>query len=80
MITTAVALLLGYVVAAALWRAAPRGRTVLLAVILLPFWTGVLIKNFAWASLLQDNGAVNDLLRLLGVTALRSRCCTTAWR
>jgi len=69
LITTAVALLLGYVVAAALWRAAPRRRTALLAVILLPFWTGVLIKNFAWASLLQDNGAVNELLQLLGITS-----------
>lgn len=66
--TTIVALLLGYVVAAALWRASPGRRTALLAVILLPFWTGVLIKNFAWASLLQDNGAINELLQLVGIT------------
>lgn len=67
--TTIVALLLGYVVAAALWRASPGRRTVLLAVILLPFWTGVLIKNFAWASLLQDNGAVNEFLQFIGITS-----------
>jgi putative spermidine/putrescine transport system permease protein len=47
LITTVVALLLGYVLAAALWRATPRRRNLLLAVILLPFWTAVLIKNFA---------------------------------
>src|SRR5579871_1974345 len=69
LITTVVALLLGYVLAAALWRATPRQRSLLLAVILLPFWTAVLIKNFAWASLLQDNGAINSMLQMLGITS-----------
>lgn len=68
LITTVVALLLGYVLAAALWRAKPTQRNVLLGFILLPFWTAVLIKNFAWASLLQDNGAVNNVLLALGIT------------
>jgi ABC-type spermidine/putrescine transport system permease subunit I len=57
------------VVAAALWRAGPVQRNLLLAFVLLPFWTGVLIKNFAWASLLQDNGAINNALIALGVTS-----------
>jgi ABC-type spermidine/putrescine transport system permease subunit I len=69
LITTVVALLLGYLLAAALWRARPAQRNLLLAFILLPFWTGVLIKNFAWASLLQDNGAINTLLMMLGITS-----------
>jgi ABC-type spermidine/putrescine transport system permease subunit I len=66
--TTAVALLLGYLLAAALWRCSPARRNLLLAFILLPFWTAVLIKNFAWASLLQDNGAINAMLQTLGIT------------
>jgi ABC-type spermidine/putrescine transport system permease subunit I len=68
LITTLVALVLGYVLAAALWRASKARRNLLLAVILLPFWTAVLIKNFAWASLLQDNGAINSMLIGLGIT------------
>jgi ABC-type spermidine/putrescine transport system permease subunit I len=68
LITTVVALALGYILAAALWRANPAQRSLLLAVILLPFWTGVLIKNFAWASLLQDNGVINSLLQWFGIT------------
>jgi ABC-type spermidine/putrescine transport system permease subunit I len=40
----------------------------LIGLVLLPFWTGVLVKNFAWAVILQDNGVVNDLLQSLGVT------------
>lgn len=68
LLTTAIAVLLGLLLAAAVWRAGPRPRAVLWACILLPFWTGVLIKNFAWASLLQDNGVVNTVLQTLGLT------------
>jgi len=66
-VTTIIALLLAYVLAAGLWRATPLWRRVLLAFVLLPFWTAVLIKNFAWAALLQDNGIVNTLLLQSGL-------------
>ena len=69
LITTAIALVLAYVLAAGLWRAGPTLRRVLLAFVLLPFWTAVLIKNFAWAALLQDNGVVNTLLQESGLTS-----------
>jgi len=68
LLTTIIAVLLGALLAVALWRAGPTLRSLLWACILLPFWTGVLIKNFAWAALLQDNGEVNTLLLALGVT------------
>jgi ABC-type spermidine/putrescine transport system permease subunit I len=67
--TTAIALIMAYVLAAGLWRAGPTLRRVLLAFVLLPFWTAVLIKNFAWAALLQDNGLVNTLLQESGLTS-----------
>ena len=66
--TTAIALVLGYVVAAALWRSGPAMRSLLFGFIMLPFWTAVLVKNFAWAALLQDNGVVNGLLQWAGLT------------
>jgi ABC-type spermidine/putrescine transport system permease subunit I len=69
LITTVLALVLAYLLAAALWRAGPRLRRVLLAFVLLPFWTAVLIKNFAWAALLQDNGLANSLLQASGLTS-----------
>jgi ABC-type spermidine/putrescine transport system permease subunit I len=65
--TTGVTLLLATSVAAALWRAGPRLRRLIMAFVLLPFWTAVLIKNFAWAILLQDNGVVNGLLQAAGL-------------
>ena len=39
-----------------------------MAFVLLPFWTAVLIKNFAWAALLQDNGLANTILQAMGLT------------
>ena len=35
----------------AAWRAGPVLRALILGCVLLPFWTGVLVKNFAWAAL-----------------------------
>jgi ABC-type spermidine/putrescine transport system permease subunit I len=65
--TTAVTLVLAILVAAALWRSGPRLHSLIMAFVLLPFWTAVLIKNFAWAVLLQDNGVVNGLLQATGL-------------
>jgi ABC-type spermidine/putrescine transport system permease subunit I len=62
-LTTLASVTMAYVCAAALWRSSPLLRPVLLGLVLLPFWTGVLVKNFAWAALLQDNGIINDVLR-----------------
>jgi ABC-type spermidine/putrescine transport system permease subunit I len=65
--TTAVTLALAVLVAAALWRSGPKLHSLIMAFVLLPFWTAVLIKNFAWAVLLQDNGVVNELLHAAGL-------------
>jgi ABC-type spermidine/putrescine transport system permease subunit I len=65
--TTVLTLGLAIPVAAALWRSGPRLRSLIMAFVLLPFWTAVLIKNFAWAVLLQDNGVVNGLLHIVGL-------------
>ncbi len=54
-----------------------RWRAALTALVLLPFWTSLMARTFAWVVLLQDTGVVNGLLaaiglgptRLLGTTA-----------
>jgi putative spermidine/putrescine transport system permease protein len=66
--STVVTVALGYIIALALWRAGTVMRVILFAVVLLPFWTGILVKNFAWAVLLQDNGIVNAFLQGIGLT------------
>lgn len=67
--TTGLAVALAYLCALCAWRSGPVMRAVVLAVVLLPFWTGVLVKNFAWAALLQDNGVINDILQGIGLTS-----------
>jgi putative spermidine/putrescine transport system permease protein len=65
-LTTALALLIGYAVAyAAVHLRGWRGEVFLFCV-LLSFWLSVLIRAFAWLTLLQSRGVVNTALMELG--------------
>jgi ABC-type spermidine/putrescine transport system permease subunit I len=66
-LSTLTTVTIGYFLAYVIWRQGPFMRVVLFSLVLLPFWTGVLVKNFAWAVLLQDNGLVNGTLQKVGV-------------
>lgn len=66
-LTTGATVVLAYFCAFVAWRAGLLGRAVIIAFVLLPFWTGVVVKNFAWTILLQDSGVINDLLRGAGL-------------
>ncbi|HWM33617.1 MAG TPA: ABC transporter permease [Pseudolysinimonas sp.] len=44
-----------------------RTRAVLLGVVLVPFWTSMLARTYAWLVLLQDSGPIKSGLALLGV-------------
>lgn len=44
-----------------------RGQTLFLAAILLPFWTSLLVRAYAWLVLLQRNGLINSTLISLGI-------------
>lgn len=66
--TAGCCLLLGYPMAMGIARAAPGRRVVLLALLMLPFWTGFLLRVGAWIGLLRDEGWINGMLMALGVT------------
>ncbi len=66
-IVTGLCLLLGYPLAFFLASAAPRHRNLLLLLLLLPFWTSLLVRTTAWLVLLQNEGIVNALLTGLGL-------------
>lgn len=44
-------------------------RQLLLAAVLLPLWTSLLVRTAAWFILLQDNGLINSALMALGLTS-----------
>lgn len=60
---TLTSLVLGYVVALHLARQSPRRRTLYMVFIMLPFWTSILVKSYAFTVTLGDQGLVNQALR-----------------
>lgn len=61
-ITILVALPCGYAIARS------RHQTLLLLLVIIPFWTNSLIRIFAWISILNNNGIINQLLMKLHIT------------
>ncbi|UVK35834.1 ABC transporter permease (plasmid) [Mesorhizobium sp. AR10] len=64
---TAATLLLGFPLAYLLATLPPRTSNLLMIIVLLPFWTSVLVLTAAWVVLLQDHGVINDMLMALHV-------------
>jgi putative spermidine/putrescine transport system permease protein len=65
-ITTPVCVAIGFPVAHAMTYASPRTRRWLIFLVLLPFWTSLLVRTFATVILLQRNGPLNAILLGLG--------------
>ncbi|MFO7573212.1 MAG: ABC transporter permease [Gaiellaceae bacterium] len=65
--TTVVSLLIGYPVALFIATRPARWRTVLLVLVILPFWTSLLIRTYAWIVILNDQGLANRALREVGL-------------
>jgi ABC-type spermidine/putrescine transport system permease subunit I len=66
LIVTLGSLLLGYPVALALVRA-PRWAPLIIVLILLPFWTSVLVRSYAWMVLMGRHGLINEALTAAGL-------------
>lgn len=62
-------LLLGYPVAYLLATLPLRTSNLLMIMVLLPFWTSLLVRTTAWIAILQSQGVINDLLVTFGITA-----------
>ncbi|HVY16800.1 MAG TPA: ABC transporter permease [Rhodopila sp.] len=70
-LSAAACLVLGYPMALAIARSAPRHRRLLLLLVILPFWTGFLLRITAWIGILRDEGLLNAVLGALGLPAIR---------
>jgi putative spermidine/putrescine transport system permease protein len=66
LMTTALTVLVGYIVAYVLTHVSDRARRLLLLCVLVPFWLSVLARAFAWVMLLRSNGIINDVLIEIG--------------
>lgn len=64
---TALCLLLGYPIAHLIAHSPPRIGNLLLILVLIPFWTSLLVRTTSWIVLLQTQGVLNDLFVALGL-------------
>jgi ABC-type spermidine/putrescine transport system permease subunit I len=68
LISTVVSLVCGYPLAYVLTVVNPTWRAVVLALVLLPFWTNILVRVYSWMLILQTTGVLNTaLVKWLGV-------------
>lgn len=66
---TLLCLFIGYPVAYFIANSPPRRGQMLLVLVLVPFWTSLLVRTTSWIVLLQQQGVLNDLLVWLGLVA-----------
>ena len=66
-IATVIALLIGYPAAYFIATLPRRWRTPVLVLVILPFWTSLLIRTYAWIVLLNGEGLINRGLESLGL-------------
>ena len=70
-VATGLLVAVGYPIAYAMARAPLRWRLVLVALVILPFWTSFLIRVYAWIAILRPEGLLNQALLELGIVAQR---------
>ena len=73
MVITFSCIALGYPVAYLLSNLPARSANLLMILVLLPFWTSLLVRTSAWKVMLQQQGVINDVLVWLGLVADDSR-------
>jgi ABC-type spermidine/putrescine transport system permease subunit I len=64
---TVICILLGYPLCYLLTKVKDRTAAILMIFVLVPFWTSVLVRTYAWLVLLQRNGIINSSLMSLGI-------------
>lgn len=66
-ISTLFCILIGYPMAYFIAQSNPRVRNLLLLGVILPFWTSLLLRVYAWAGILRNEGLLNNFLMWTGL-------------
>lgn len=66
-IATVICLLMGYPMAYLMAKEGPRFQRLAMALIMLPMWMNFLLRTYAWMSILENNGLLNQLFRAIGL-------------
>jgi spermidine/putrescine transport system permease protein len=65
---TFLCLLLGYPLAYFIAFKGGRWKNILILLVMIPFWTSLLLRAYAWVVILGGNGIANRILQFLGIT------------
>ncbi len=72
-VITGMCLLLGYPIAFLLANTPLRYSNLLMILVLLPFWTSLLVRTTTWIAILQQQGVLNDMLVGMGLIGADDR-------
>lgn len=64
---TVICLILGFPVGYFIGRADPKWRTILMVMVMIPFWTSFLVRTYAWMTILAQGGILNAALMSLKI-------------
>jgi putrescine transport system permease protein len=67
LLATCVAVFISYPFAYAIYKSSPAIKTLLILLIILPFYTSFLLRVYAWIGLLGNHGIINNFLMWLGI-------------
>lgn len=71
LITTVICLVVGYPLAFIISRQSERSQTMWILLVTIPMWINMLIRTYAWMSLLADKGLINSFLGLFGLGPIK---------
>ncbi|MDR1795700.1 MAG: ABC transporter permease [Erysipelotrichaceae bacterium] len=69
--TTVICVLIGYPIAYAISKLKENTQTFLIVVITVPMWINMLVRTYAWISLISDNGIINSILVAIGLSPVK---------
>jgi putative spermidine/putrescine transport system permease protein len=70
---TLMTLIIGYPIAYLISTTPPKISNLLIIMVLLPFWTSLLVRTTSWIVLLQTQGVINDLMVWVGIISEQGR-------
>ncbi len=71
LICTVICLILAYPLAMILSSKELSGKKVILLLVVLPMWMNSLLRTYAWANLLENNGVINSFLETIGLSKVQ---------
>jgi spermidine/putrescine transport system permease protein len=77
--TVVLCLLIGYPIAYYIARFGGRWKTLLIALVVLPFLVNYLVRTYAWVAILSDEGLVNGIVTDAGLSENGIRFLNTPW-